>query len=282
MKQKILKLCVIFLILPCLLIGGCNKPANGTTTVDPNATPTPTSKVFGEYGYNGKYLREYSVGEISLSEAKKIVAASKVKTYATQKTEQGLFISKHPNLSLVTDPNLSPSEEQLHSILDKYSVCIATTDTFVENGNASDPNHTVEIRGTDLRNMLKNNEYTPFAQMDVKIVMIFDEILDNMEATNQKFMNSSNKDNVPFRKIFTYGKDSLGNLVLKISDYSEMPSSESGGISSSYRQDFEICYDSEGKIRVWQASLGLSIATPKGTVKQGYILKCNFTWEIKD
>lgn len=292
MKKKILKLCVIFLILPCLLIGGCSKLNNNgiinggnsgsedSNTGGGSYTP-PTSGRFGEYGYNGQYLRDYAVKEITVSEAKKIINANKTKSSVSTQASQGLFVSKYPKLSVLGKLDLEPSEEQLHTILDNYSICTVTVETFVGDGDYSGSPRQNELSGGDLQDMLKKNEYMPFSQMKAKIIFIYDGILEQMESHNKKFLESSNKDLAPFKKPYIYSKDSLGNLVLKIFDYSEMPSSESGGISSFYRQDIEICYDSEGKIKVWQTSLGLSIATPQGTVKQGYILKSNFAWTKK-
>lgn len=55
-----------------------------------------------------------------------------------------------------------------------------------------------------------------------------------------------------------------------------------GRIGCSYRHNSEILYDYENKISKWQTSFGVYSSTPRGTMKQGYILEIEYNWIVKE
>ena len=158
--------------------------------------------------------------------------------------------------------------------------CIITTKYYVESSDAMQ-NKEDTLIGTDFKNMLENNQFVPFNQLVAKNVIIFDELIEYMEEQNKLFASSSAALIAPFRSIFSYHTDKAGNLVVQTRDFAEIPSSVGGGIGCSYRQDTEIVYDSEGKMTLWQTSLGLYSSSPQGTMQDGYILEMQVNWTEK-
>ena len=67
-------------------------------------------------------------------------------------------------------------------------------------------------------------------------------------------------------------------MIIQSRDFAEIASSVGGGVGCSYRQDTEIVYDAEGKMVLWQTSLGISSSAPQGTMRQGYILEMSVEW----
>ncbi len=151
---------------------------------------------------------------------------------------------------------------------------------YDEKGNKQTKLYTHE--GTSLKSALKENEFSPSNQICAKYIFINMEILDYMESMNARFKESSDRGTIPFNDIYTYWNDKNGNLVVKTADYAEIPSSISGGIGCNFRQDIEIVYDADNKVTKWQTSLGILIAGPDGTIKQGYILELDFDWKLKN
>jgi hypothetical protein len=134
--------------------------------------------------------------------------------------------------------------------------------------------------GTDFKNMILDNQFIPFSQLVAKGIVIFDDLVDYMEVRNALFVEEQNHV-APFRNIFTYHTDVLGNMVIRTNDFREIPSSVGGGVGCAYLQNVEILYDEECKISKWQTSLGVYTATPEGTLQQGYIVEVEFKWNIK-
>ena len=99
-----------------------------------------------------------------------------------------------------------------------------------------------------------------------------------MEEENIRFQNSDVGLIAPFKTIFSYHTGEEGNLIIQSRDFAEIASSVGGGVGCSYRQDTEIVYDMEGKMVLWQTSLGISTSAPQGTMRQGYILEMHVEW----
>ena len=137
---------------------------------------------------------------------------------------------------------------------------------------------TDKLVGTDFKNFLIDNQFTPFNQLVAKNVVAYDELIDYMEEENTRFQNSDVGLIAPFKTIFSYHTGEDENLIIQSRDFAEIASSVGGGVGCSYRQDTEIVYDMEGKMVLWQTSLGISTSAPQGTMRQGYILEVQVEW----
>lgn len=222
--------------------------------------------VFGEFGYMNKYLIDFATEDITAVEAKQMLSSST--------GTQSLNLS--PNIEKVASkPSVPTSKVQY--ILSEYSSCVVTTKYYVE-GIDDQQTKQDTLQGTDFRSVIETNEITPFSQLVAKNLIAFPELIDYMEQSNQEFRSSELALVAPYRDIFTYHKNERGELVIKTRDFAEIPASVGGGIGCSFRQDSEILYDADMKITKWQTSLGLWSTTPKGTMKQGYILEVEFNW----
>lgn len=84
------------------------------------------------------------------------------------------------------------------------------------------------------------------------------------------------------RKDLFQGTDFM-NLLIESHyvPFAELSASINGGIGSTSREDCELAFDEEGKINLWQTSLGLYTAAPTGTVRDGYIFEASFEWLSK-
>ncbi len=231
-------------------------------------TPSETEpKKFGQFGYYGVYLVDYAVKAITSSEAKtKIGDNNSASAAAVNAARDGDSDQKR---------TVAPSEEIVNSMLARYSECTVTT-TYYDNGETTAKKKTDVYNGTDLKNMIAQNYVIPYAQMCATNIIAFDELIDYMDN-----LNATIDPALPFKKYYTYHLDSNDNFIVQSRDYSEISSSSSGGISTTFRQDTEIVYDSTFKVSKWQTSLGLNIATPTGTISQGYILEMDFEWTVK-
>ena len=239
------------------------------------ASCSTVTKFFGEFGYYGKFLTEYAVGNnINLNAAKSLVARKSSAESSTAST----FSTVTDIVGEETAP--APSDEEINSILNTYAACEITATYYDEKGNKQTELYT--HTGFGLKSILKDNEFSPSSQIRAKYLLINLDILDYMDAMNARFKESPDKGTIPFNDIYTYWRDKNGNLVVKMSDYAEIPSSISGGIGSNFRQDIEIVYDTDNKVTKWQTSLGILIAGPEGTIKQGYILELDFDWQLKN
>lgn len=67
-------------------------------------------------------------------------------------------------------------------------------------------------------------------------------------------------------------------MIIQIRDYAKIASNFGEEIAVSYREDSEIIYEGEGKMTMWQTSLGLCSSTPQGAIKDGYILEMAVEW----
>jgi hypothetical protein len=85
----------------------------------------------------------------------------------------------------------------------------------------------------------------------------------------------------PFDRPYTYHESETGDLIVQTHHFAELPSSVNGGIGATFRQDCELVFDPEGKITLWQSSLGLYTSTPTGTALEGYIFAASFAWTEK-
>lgn len=223
---------------------------------------------FGDFSYNGIYLTEYAKKQITVEEAKRLVEMK----WNSVKYTKAVNGSVMESISLRSDSVIS--------LLTNYSSVTATTKYYISD-NAEEQVRVDMYQGTDFYDILDNNYYEPFGQMIVKFMYIDDDILDCMDCDNKVFLADKNNLIAPFSYPYTYHTGEDGNLIVQSHSFAELPASVNGGIGSTFRQDSEYIYDEEGKIIMWQSSLGLYTSTPTGTVKQGYIFSVSFEWTEK-
>ena len=258
MKKTLLTIMISVFLCCAFLLSGCGGSKDSTVSVR-----------FGEFGYNGRYLTAFATQNIQPDKAKQILSDN-----------MGSNVMSVSALSVASEVNPAPDQTLVDFVLARYAGCHIITKFYVE-GSEEQVSKTDYLIGTDLKNMIVENKFTPFSQLVAKYVVCFPNLIDTMEELNNEFQNSSESLIAPFSSIFTYHTNAKGELVIQSRDFAEIPSSIGGGIGSSYRQDTEILYDNQNKIQKWQTSLGLYSATPQGTMKQGYILEIEFIWEMK-
>ena len=232
--------------------------------------PPTVPLIFGEFDYNGKYLYDFATADITAVEAKNLI---------TSGNTSGQALNASKIITLNASKPAVPSDKITY-ILQEYSSCIITTKYYIAGKEEQQTKHD-ELQGTDFRAMLEANEISPFNQLIAKNIVMYPELIDYMEESNNEFKVSEISTIAPFKDVFTYHKNETGNLVIKTRDFAEIPASTGGGIGCSFRQDTEILYDADHKISKWQTSLGLWSTTPNGTSKQGYILEVEFKWVKK-
>lgn len=211
------------------------------------------SAYFGEYGYKGKYLKEYASKEISAQEAKQIVGSSSI------------YLNK------------SISIDDAYKVLDIYGSLEAKVKYYVE----EEEQQQVRVdfyQGTDFKQLILSNYYQPFAQMSVNYLFVSPILIDEMEMLNKEYLESDVHYTSPFKTPFTYHTNEEGIFILQTHHFAELPSSICGGIGSTFREDSELVFDAEAKISHWQSSLGLYTSTPTGTIRTGYIFEVDFNW----
>ncbi|MBR2988561.1 MAG: hypothetical protein IKC64_02425 [Clostridia bacterium] len=263
MKRNFI-LAIIFAFITCICVG-CDTPGN----------PTPP-KTFGYFSYNGKYLTSFASNEINAADAKTLIQSKNIQA-SPLSTESGALFSVGSALS----PDApKPSSTLVNTVLSKYaSVNVVTK--YYESGKEAQQSKVDFIQGTDFKNVLEENELTPFSQLVAKGIVMYDTLIDYMEEQNEIYKTSPLAIVAPFTTIFSYHTNNAGNIVIQTRDFAEIPSSVGGGIGCSYRQDTEMAYDNENKLVKWQTSLGVYSATPNGTMMQGYILEVELIWDEK-
>ena len=218
------------------------------------------NNVFGDFDYKGYVLREHAVKEITAQRAKNLINIT----------------PKAPMYRLREES----AEHMKNTILYNYA-CLNTVVKYFEEDKVAQQVRSEMYQGTEFANLLERNYYEPFGQMNVRYLYVDDLFIDNMEEENARFVAEGQNLVSPFKARYTYHEDNNQNLVVQIHDFAELPASVGGGIGSSFRQDSELVFDPEGKITIWQSSLGLYTTTPTGTVRQGYIFEAEFSWTEK-
>ncbi len=247
MKKVFIK---TFLSSGVLAMMSCGTSVDQPTLIDGNH--------FGEFSYNGIYLNEYAAKTITVDEAKSLIS---IPTPIDTKYSVG-------------------NEDTVKAILNSYGSLDIQVNYYVSESGQKQGREDL-YQGTDFYSLLSLNHYEPFAQMSVKYLYVDEYLIDYMEKENEEFHNSSANLISPFNDLNTYHSTKSGELVIQTHHFAELPASMNGGIGSTFRQDCEMVFDKEGKITLWQSSLGLYTSTPTGTVKQGYIFDSSFNWISK-
>ena len=272
MKKLIIVFVTFILAFSAIGMVACNSQKDEENSVQYTYSP------FGEFSYKGKTLTDYAVKTITAQEAKNIISKGVSKNshqaYAEsrQKKLDISLMSVNSNMASYETP-----EEVVNDVLRNYAGCNVTTKYYVD-GSDQMQTKSDKLTGLDFKSILSQNLFTPFNQLIAKNIIVFDDLIDYMEEQNATFELSDEGLVAPFKSIFSYHEDANGNLIIQIRDYAEIASSVGGGIAASYRQDTEIIYDGEGKMTMWQTSLGLCSSTPQGTIKEGYILEMAVEW----
>lgn len=222
------------------------------------------AKQFGEFTINGYALTEYADEEVDITTARAMLSDASVRSRA----RYGLYNSNTPS-------------DQAAEILGGYSGLSATTTYFVE-GDEKEHNKVDIFRGTDFQSMLITNLFEPHSQMVVQGICANNELLDWMEDQNASFQDNPDHVVAPFKKPYTFHAGVGSGLIVQSHAFAELPASVNGGIGATFRQDCEYVFDYEGKISIWQSSLGIMTASPSGTLKQGMIFQVSFEWIAKE
>ena len=229
-----------------------------------SCSPSEFFKQFGEFSYKGTYLNEYAVKDITVDEAKELID-----------------IDVNPSMikKLRFDADVV-AKDTVKAVLAKYASLEITVKYYIE--ESDDQQTRVDLyQGTEFMYLLTSNHYSPFGQMNVKYLFVDDNLLDEMEVENANFNETEENLTSPFSNPYTYHTDENNQLVLQTHSFAELPASVTGGIGATFRQDCELLFDTEGKISLWQSSLGLYTSTPTGTTREGYIFEAAFAWTEK-
>jgi len=221
-------------------------------------------KDFGIFSYNGTFLKEYACKTITSEEAKTLL---KSETNTTKRM-------------LKTGYDSETSMETAKSILTKCAGLVVTTKYYIDDSDKQQERKDL-FQGTDFMNLLIENHYVPFGEMNVKFLFVDTGLIDYMESENVSFKLDEANLVAPFIEPYTYHSNDENHLIIQTHSFAELPASINGGIGSTFREDCELVFDEEGKINLWQASLGLYTATPTGTVREGYIFEASFEWLSK-
>jgi hypothetical protein len=255
--KKIKVICLLLVLALATSLCACNKQKEENQVV--------LNSQFGEFGYNGSTLTDYAIKTISANEAKELLPLSN----NDESSEEGSALDKF-------EKGVLPSKV-IREILTAYAGCYVTTEYYLDSFE-SVQTKTDKLVGTDFKNFLIENQFVPFNQLVAKIIVAYDELIDYMEEENKRFQTTEQGLVAPFKTIFSYHVNEEGNLIIQSRDFAEIASSVGGGVGCSYRQDTEIVYDAEGKMVLWQTSLGISTSAPQGTMRQGYILEMKVDW----
>ena len=247
----------ILLPLALALVGGASASCGWNDMFA--ATP---ENCFGIFGHSGIYLPEYAVAEITLPEAKDLIYIAPTTAKTLRKA------------------SLEDENETVKSILAQYA-CLSISVNYYVTGAEEEQVRVDLYQGTDFLALLADNTYAPFGQMNVKYIYVDDGLLDGLEEENVKFHEDLTNLVSPFDRPYTYHRSEAGELILQTHHFAELPSSVNGGIGATFRQDCELVFDAEGKITLWQSSLGLYTSTPTGTALEGYIFEASFSWTEK-
>lgn len=217
---------------------------------------------FGIFGHSGIYLPEYAVAQITLPEAKELIEVPGDRPLARKRVP------------------LAQEEETVKGILARYASLTISVNYYIAGCEEQQVRKDL-YQGTDFLALLSDNAYLPFGQMNVRFLYLDDGILDALEEENVRFHDDLTNLVSPFDCPYTYHRSDSGELVLQTHHFAELPSSVNGGIGATFRQDCELLFDAEGKIELWQSSLGLYTSTPTGTTLEGYIFEASFAWTAK-
>lgn len=247
-----------------------------------------TSAYFGQFGCYGNYLIERAVKSITALEAKQLIDAYGIaKASPADSTPVSVVAScRQPAVALAADA-WEESEEAtptdvVDALITRYSGFVVTTRYYDSTDELGLEGTLKEKRdeyiGGVFKSVLEENNLETYAQLVARNVIAYDGLVTWMEEQNTAFAASPTAKIAPFLNVYTYHTDEAGNLVIQIHSFRELNAKEIGGISSNFRQDTEIVYDQEGKMVLWQTSLGISNASPTGTMRQGYILSLELEW----
>ena len=240
-------------------------------------------KMFGKFRCYGHYLIQKGVKTID-------AVTAKAKTWKTAATNAQAMHAGFTSIGFTGEEagesNVKPTpKDVVVSIMTKYSGFTTTTVYYEVDGSANkakEVSKTDEYLGEICESTLLENKLTPYAQMVANNIIAYDGLIDWMEERNAEH-NSSDKTHIfPFSTPYSYWVDENDNLVIQTHKYINIDANYTGGISCYYLQDSEIVYDKEGKLSLWQTSLGVAYASTAGTAKEGFIMTINFDWAEKE
>lgn len=274
MKKNVIR--VISIVLLVSIIAACCLGFAGCSAKE---------KMFGRFRCYGHYLVQKGVKTIDSIQAKTKTWKLASGTETAQATKAG-FASTKFTAEEAGDSNVKATPKAVvESIMTKYSGFTTTTIYYEVDSNANkakEVSKTDEYLGDICESTLLENKLAPYAQMVANNIIAYDGLIDWMDERNAIFNNSPDKHVYPFSSPYSYWTDSNDNLVIQTHKYINIDANYTGGISCYYMQDSEIVYDSEGKLSLWQTSLGVAYASTAGTGKEGFIMTIQFDWTPKE
>jgi len=273
MKKVFVKIvCVVLAIALCVGVLTACKPKPATVNY------------FGQFGCYGNYLIQNAVKSITAPEARQLI--DKYGANAVADGSASTVLTTEANSAFAVEESAPTPDAVVDSLITKYSGFWVTTKYYDANDELGLEGTLKEKRdeyvGGLFKSVLEENNLETFAQLVARNIIAYDGLIEWMEEQNSAFAASEAAKLAPFLNIYTYHTDDEGNLVIQVHSFRELNSKDLGGISANFRQDTEIVYDTEGKMVLWQTSLGISNASPTGTMRQGYILSLDLDWIEKE
>lgn len=146
MKNKICILTVALL----LSLTSCNK----------NEEAKENNK-FGDFSYNGIFLNEYAKKAITLEEAKNLIYIEP--------------FNEIKNVNKAISSFTTEENSTVNDILQKYGNLIVTVKYYVDQCEEQQVRKDF-YQGTDFKNLLFENHYSPFSQINIKYLFVDSKI----------------------------------------------------------------------------------------------------------
>lgn len=228
------------------------------------------SKQFGYFTHNGYALTTFSTKSISYADANARIVANS--PFNNSRSIDLYTTSFGPVLT----------EDQMKEMMVKYSS--VTIDTKYWDGNTQISRSNTVYLTTYVQDnvvyypeILKSNQNTLATGLVVNNMILTPSLHDYYEQINQDFINDGGRVDAPFLDMYSYGENPEGLLTLTVSDYSSNNSSITGTSTMEIHQT-ESVYGENNLIVAYQASFGISYATPGDTAYVGTVLEATFTW----
>ncbi len=236
---------------------------------------------FGFFSHNGYSLTSFSHEKITFDEANAILIKNSP-FINLQKLNTEEEIVENPSLYTTSfGPVLT--EDQMKLMMTKYSAVTFET-KYWEDTNLVTRKNTVYLTTYTqdgviyYPEILKNNQNTIATGMVINNLILTPDLHDYYEQINTDFVDSGGRVDAPFLDMYSYDvTKEEGYLVLNVSDYSSNNSSITGNSTMEIHQT-QAVYDDNNLMIRYQASFGISYATPGDTAYVGTVLEVSLTW----
>lgn len=226
-------------------------------------------RYFGEFSCNGRRLIEQAEKKISAGDIKQLLQKSSRSGYAANYSTGG-------NGEAVSAFSNQTPDTVIDRIMRSFPVLKLNAKYFEGDSKKMTEKNDL-IYGLNLEAYLRQNSYEPWGQIGMKYLVMYDELIDELENESAEYKKTNEARYAP--DLYTYHKDKNDIAILQIHIVKQIPSAVYGGIGALFKQDIEIVYDHQGKITKWQTSLGTLVQTTLGTSnREGYIMEVDFEW----